>query len=84
VYGRRHVAAARNVLLEGAGGGEVSDWQKFFSEHGDHGVRISFYEVSEHVTVETLYQAFAARFKAEQEAERQERFEKLRAQINGE
>jgi hypothetical protein len=41
------------------------DWESFFKRNGEYEVKTAFYGMSAEITVEELYQAFAARVKAE-------------------
>ncbi|MFM0263310.1 hypothetical protein [Paraburkholderia sediminicola] len=45
------------------------NWKDFFGDHHNEVVRLTYYETSSAATIEELYQAFAERFKAEQQLE---------------
>jgi hypothetical protein len=45
------------------------NWQEFFKAYGDYGVVIRFYDCDHWVTLNKLYEVFAARAKDEKAAE---------------
>lgn len=47
----------------------MMNWQDFFRRYGDMIVPLRFFDITESVTVEELYQAIAARLESEGESD---------------